>query len=236
MSHVLNSAIKKGLTMPHHTPWKKSRKYGDIYGGRQRPKFADNIRRRVHSLKRPEPGQNLPILIEENPSRDFFHPLSANEAVHVIKSLPKRDWHGITHVWLRRPRKTDYDQGCLPFACYMTGSGVRVVVLYAWSNDLVFDYGFQRPQQKYIKEYSSFGAVLIKQKGRWKISWNENAVRRFCVHVLFHEVGHHVDYYRRRLSRANNKSVEEFAEQYAFVKSPNGTYVFNELENNRLYQ
>ncbi len=222
--------------MPHHTPWKKSRKYGDIYGGRKRLKVADNIRRRVHSLDRPQPGQSLPILIEDNPSRDFFHPLSGKEALDVVRSLPKREWDGITHVWLRRPRKSDYDQGRLPFACFMTGSGVRVVVLYAWSKDMVFDYGYRKPEQKYVKEYSSFGAVLIKQNGRWKISWNENAMRKFCIHVLFHEVGHHVDYYRRRFSPGNDKSIEEFAEQYAFLKSANGTYIFNQLENEKLYQ
>jgi len=220
--------------MPRYTPWKKSRKYGDIYGGRRRLKMSDNIRRRVHSLKKPNQGENLPILIEDNPSRDFFHPLSGNEALKVVRSLPKKDWKGITHVWLRRPIKSDYINGKLPFAWFMTGRGVRAVVIFAWPNEMVFDYGVRRPESKYVKEYSSFGAVLVKEKSRWKIIWNENSIRKFCIHVIYHEVGHHVDYFYRRFSKANGKSIEEFAEQYAYAKAVTGSYIFNELENRRL--
>ncbi|HEX3132222.1 MAG TPA: hypothetical protein VHX44_01425, partial [Planctomycetota bacterium] len=67
--------------MQHHsrkeTAWRKNRKFSDIHGGRTSLKLTDGIFRRVHALKRPAPGDQLPLFISENPSRDFFHPLDA---------------------------------------------------------------------------------------------------------------------------------------------------------------
>ena len=73
------------------TAWKKSRKFGDIYGGRQRVKLADNIFHRAHGLQKPGASEALPILIEDNPSRDFFFPISAQEANEALKVLPKEE-------------------------------------------------------------------------------------------------------------------------------------------------
>jgi hypothetical protein len=50
------------------TAWKKSRKLGDVHGGRTAPKITDKIFNRAHSLQRPAPRQATPILIEDNPS------------------------------------------------------------------------------------------------------------------------------------------------------------------------
>ena len=35
------------------TAWKKSRKFGDVKGGRKRPKLADNIFKRQHNFSAP---------------------------------------------------------------------------------------------------------------------------------------------------------------------------------------
>ena len=45
------------------TAWKKSRTFGDLKGGRVKPKLADKIFARTHSLQRPSPGDGLPIFI-----------------------------------------------------------------------------------------------------------------------------------------------------------------------------
>lgn len=56
-------------------------------------------------------------------------------------------------------------------------------------------------------------------------------LRRFWVHVLYHEVGHHVDWYGRHFSKANRLQVEEFADQYAMRFTKTGTYELNRLNN-----
>lgn len=42
---------------------KKSRKFGDIYGGRTRPRLNDNIFQKAHSLKRPAINQEQPMYL-----------------------------------------------------------------------------------------------------------------------------------------------------------------------------
>jgi len=38
---------------PKQTRWKKSRKFGDVFGGRRYPKIADKVFNRAHSLNKP---------------------------------------------------------------------------------------------------------------------------------------------------------------------------------------
>jgi hypothetical protein len=58
-----------------HTAWKENRKFGDVHGGRSHPKITDNIFNRLHSFSRPGPHDPTPILVEDNPSSDYFFPL-----------------------------------------------------------------------------------------------------------------------------------------------------------------
>ncbi len=219
--------------MPMHTPWKKSRKFGDIYGGRKNLKFSDNIFQRLHSIKRPNPGDELPILIEDNPSRDFFFPLSGQEVLQALHGLPKHDREGITHVWLRRFKKVDFIEGKTPFAWFCCGSGVRAIVLFPWPNDLTISYGAKRPSNKVINEFERYGAKLEKSGKNWISKWSIESVRKYYIQgILYHEVGHHIDRYYRLWSSANSKEIEEYADQYAIAKTANATHVFNRLQKN----
>jgi hypothetical protein len=216
-----------------YTAWKKSRKFGDIYGGREHLKLRDNIFARAHSLKAPELDDELPILIQENPSRDFFFPLTREEALDVLKSLPKSDYEGITHLWLRRAKKKEFTKGTLPLAEFVCGSGVRAIILYPWRRDLVQEFGERKPSSRVISEYQKYlDEKPNKIDGQWQLKWNEEALRRFYIDIIYHEVGHHIDQYFRRWSKANNKQLEEFADQYAFQKASTARYVFNRLQKN----
>ena len=216
------------------TAWRKNRRFGEIHGGRLRRKLTDNIFERLHSLERPSPGVELPILIEENPSRDFFFPLSGRETIAALEALPKKDTSGITHVWLRRVRKTDYVAGELPLATFICGSGVRLITLFPWPRDRTLRLGRRKPTQRLIREYSAFDAELLQEDGRWCFRFSEDALRRFYVeHLLYHEVGHHVDWYRRHWSPANAREGEEAANQYAMAKSRTATHILNRLEKQR---
>lgn len=213
------------------TPWKKSRTFGDIYGGRERRKFADNIFARAHSLERPSPNEELPILIEDNPSRDFFFPLSGKEIVEALKSLPKRDYEGITHIWLRRLKKSDFINRSQPLAWFACGSGVRLITLYPWPNSMELSLGQKRPSNRIVNETERYGGVIRKRGREWVSEWSLASLRQFYLQgILFHEVGHHIDLYYRHFSDANIKELEEFADQYALAKTATATYVFNRLE------
>ena len=211
-----------------HTAWKKNRKLGDVYGGRKHPKITDRIFHCAHSLSPPGPHQETPILIQDNPSSDYFFPHTAEECRDAIAALPKRDHSGVTHLWLRRPSATDRRRG-LPLAEFICGRGVRLITMYPWRKDMRLCLGRNKPPGKVANEYTRFGAPPFKQGGWWYVEFAMADLRRFWVHVLYHEVGHHVDWYDRHWSKANTKKQEEFADQYAMNFTKTGTHVLNRL-------
>jgi len=197
-----------------------------------RLRFEDNIFNRAHSLKQPNINDDLPILIQDNPSRDFFFPLSVEEVFEALKALPKNEYEGITHIWLRRLKKTDFINNEKPLAEFICGSGVRVIVLYPWERTMLQNFGVKKPSNRKINEYQRYGVDIKKSGNSWKCKWNINNLRKYYINnLLYHEVGHHVDWYFRYWSKANLKQVEEFADQYAIQKTATATHVFNRLRN-----
>ncbi len=92
-------------------------------------------------------------------------------------------------------------------------------------------YGSTRPANKLIKEAEGYGAEILKEGNQWVSKWSLEALKKFYIQgILFHEVGHHVDYYYRHFTRANSKQVEEFAEQYAIARTATATHVYNNLK------
>ena len=217
------------LRSKKHTAWRRNRKFGDVYGGRSRRKIANGIFNRAHSLSPPLSGQVTPIVIQDNPSRDYFFPLSAEECVEALRALPRGDFAGITHLWLRRPGGADR-RGGLPLAEFICGSGVRLIVLYPWRSDRRLCLGRERPVGKVSKEFSRFGAAPFKHRGWWYAQFSGPELRRYCVHILYHEVGHHVDWYRRSWTAANVAQTEEAAEQYAVRFTEVGADVLSRYE------
>jgi hypothetical protein len=202
------------------TAWKKSRKFGDVKGGRVRPKLADNIFARAHSLQRPSGDMELPIFITDNPSRDYFFPIGEDEVRRELAHLPSKDWRGITHIWFRRFKKTDYEANELPLAEFSCGSGVRLITLYPWPRSLEWGHGDKKPPAALRRVLERYGAELAIRDGEWISRWEEPALKNFYVeHLLFHEIGHHVDWYSRHWSKANRRTLEEAADQYAFGKT-----------------
>lgn len=213
------------------TSWKKSRKYGDIHGGRTRLRLNDNIFKRCHSLKRPGESDLLPILIEDNPSRDYFFPLTAHEVEEAVKALPKQDYEEITHIWLRRFKKTEFETGKMPLAEFTCGSGVRAIILYPVPRNMVLDLGSKKPSGRKLKELGRWCSDIRTKDGRWSARWQLSELRKYYINtLLYHEIGHHVDWYRQ-WSKANRKQAEEFADQYAIQKLATTTQVFNLLED-----
>jgi hypothetical protein len=217
-----------------HTAWKKSRKFGDIYGGRTRLRLNDSIFKRAHSLKRPAESDKLPILIQDNPSREFFFPISAEEALKAVNALPKKDTQGITHIWLRRFKKSSYEKRKLPLAEFICGSGVRVIILYPFPRTMVQVLGLKKPSSRKLKELKEWCSDIEYRNNKWVAIWQLPNLRKYYINqLLYHEVAHHIDWYYRHWSKANHKQAEEFADQYAMQKLATATYVFNRLERLR---
>jgi hypothetical protein len=202
------------------TAWKKSRKFGDLKGGRMRPKLADNIFARAHSLQRPSAGHELPIYITDNPSRDYFFPIGPDEIQRELAHLPRKDWSRITHIWFRRFKKAEYEANELPLAEFSCGSGVHLITIYPWPRSLEWYHGHKKPTAPMCRLFDRYGSELVARGGEWISKWEESSLKDFYIeYLLFHEIGHHVDRYSRTWSKANHRSLEEAADQYAFSKT-----------------
>ena len=203
-----------------HTAWKKSRKFGDIKGGRSTLKLNSGLLRRVHSLVAPGKYETLPVVRVDNPSRDYFFPLSATEVLQELKRLPQAHVANITHIWLRRFKKTEYERGELPLASFMAGSGARVIVLYPWPVDMRLSLGRRKPGKRVLKMYAPYSEALVKTRKGWFLEFTEAALKDLYIELLlYHEVGHHIDWHRRRWTAANVRQLEEFADQYAYERT-----------------
>jgi hypothetical protein len=177
------------------TPWKKSRTFGDIYGGRQRRRMTDNIFNRLHSLTPPGPLDERPLVLEDNPSRDFVFPVTGQQVLERLRSFPAPDTEDITHIWLRRVPTRSY--AGLPFADLIAGSGVTVIVIYPWASDLLVRFGPTRPTSKILKSFAPWTTDLRKVDRQWCLAWDREAMERYTLdHVLPEMVGQHVAWQR----------------------------------------
>jgi hypothetical protein len=135
-------------------PWRKSRTFGDVYGGRSRNRVTDGIFNRAHSIDPPGAHDALPIVLEDNPSKKMVFPAPSKKIVERIQSLPEQDVAGITHLWLRRAKPSEHEAGAIPFGEFICGSRVRMIVVYPWPSDLTLHFGRTRPPSQKLREFA----------------------------------------------------------------------------------
>lgn len=209
------------------TAWKKNRKFGDVKGGRTFPKITDRIFNRKHSLRKPNPTDELPIFIKDNPSKDFYFPVTEDEILERIIQLPTEHREKITHIWLRKVKKDDYEKCEEAQAIFICGSGVNLIVLNAFPTNLKMSLGHKKPTKRILKSYSEWSQDLhFDEKNQmWFLQWNTETIRDYYLNsLLLHEIGHHVDFmFHRVWSKANERQKEDFADNYARIWSSNKT-------------
>lgn len=203
------------------TAWKKSRKFGDVKGGRTFPKITDRIFNRQHSLQKPNKDDELPIFIKDNPSKSFYFPVNETEISERINQLPIERRENITHVWLKKVDQEDYEKGDSLQGMFICGSGINLIVLSAFPKNLKMIFGAKKPLKKELKLYSNWCKDLRfdESKNFWYLQWENEKIRDYYLnHLLLHEIGHFVEsVYERFWSKANNRKSENFADNFARI-------------------
>lgn len=209
------------------TAWKKNRKFGDVKGGRTRPKLVNDIFNRQHNLEAPKENEATPIFIQDNPSRDFFFPISIEEIKKILEKLPQEHTQNLTHIWLRKINNQEKEKSIQ--GCFICGSGVNLIVIYPFPKDLKMTFGKKRPSSKELKWYSNYNPELIEENGYWQLVWTEDKIKQYYLEGLFlHEMGHKIDsVYQRYWSKAYKQKAEKFADNFAYYW---GHKVRNEIE------
>jgi hypothetical protein len=200
------------------TAWKKSRKFGDVKGGRKRVRLADNIFERKHSMLPPSENEETPIFIADNSSRDLYFPVTVDEIKEFLGRLPKEHTENITHIWLRKMTNKEYEKEGRFQGVFICGNGVNLIILYPFSKSLEMNFGDKKPSNKTLKWYAAFEPELIYKNGNWILNWTEDKIKRYYLEgLLLFEIGSQLDsVYRRFWSKANGKKTEDFAGDYAF--------------------
>lgn len=196
------------------TPWKKSRTYGDIYGGRQRRRNTDNIFNRLHSLSPPGPLDERPLVVQDNPSRNFVFPATGTRLLERPRALPGEDTEDITHLWLRKAPSRD--QNNVPFGDCVAGSGVVAIVVYPWPVDQHLRLGRTRPTAKTLRAFAPWSTDLRKIDRTWCLRWDREAIERYTLdHVLTEMVGYRVAWHRNQWSGTSGRRADAQAASYA---------------------
>lgn len=204
------------------TAWKKSRKFGDVKGGRKYPKITDNIFNRQHNLEPLLPFEASPKFVVDNPSRDFFFPVNVNEIKDFLKQLPIKHVELLTHIWLRKISTKEYNNEGNVQGCFISGSGVRLIVLHPFPKHLTMNFGRKKPVKRILKWYSDFEPDLVNKNNEWLLVWTEEKIKRYYLEgLLLHEIGHQIDSLNARYwSKGYTlQKAENYADNYAFYWS-----------------
>ena len=202
-----------------HTAWKKNRKFGDVMGGRKKSKLADNIFNRQHNLSAPLEGEEKPIFIVDNPSRDFYFPVTIEEVIETIKQLPKDQTDHLTHIWFQKIKKSDYLSGETFQGCFICGNGVYLIVLHPFPRDDKMRLGKCKPLNKTLNYYKDYSTNIGTDKDGWYLLWTEEQIKRYYLEsLLLHELGHSIDsFHKKYWSKATNRKKENWADNYVAV-------------------
>ena len=158
------------------TAWKKNREFGDIMGGRCRRKLDGNVFVRYHSFHRPTEFDELPIIVVDNPSRDYYFPVTPDEIKAALSSPPETSI--VTHVWLRKhSKKNDF------FVEAIKGSGVGLITLYPLLKDHRHYWGKKKPEDKDIRWYGPY-AQMKEMKDGWYAVFTESSAKDFFLEKL----------------------------------------------------
>ena len=159
------------------TAWKKNREFGDKMGGRGRLKLDDNIFAREHSFHAPTEFDEVPIVMVDNTSRDYYFPVSPEEIRMALSNLPNSDI--VTHIWLRKHNKkrSNYEVESIK------GSGVFLISLYPVLIDNRHFLGKEKPLEKDVRWYSPY-AKVVETKDGWYAVFTDASAKEYYLNGL----------------------------------------------------
>jgi hypothetical protein len=175
------------------TAWKKNREWGQLFGGRTRRRWTDNIVARLHTLTAPGEGAVLPIVMHDNPSSELYFPIEAHEYLAVLRALPPAATAGITHIVLRRGVPLDR-RTYQPCCNYVRGSGVCALFVLPWTKSRreVLPHG--RPTGAFASELARFGGQFQRRGAKWFVQFSRDDLRAYALHCFLCIVAHHAGY------------------------------------------
>jgi len=192
-------------------PVRRNRKIGKTQGGRVRDGRSVEKRSRVVTQdiwtrlsEAPEKGF---IVLRENPSRDYFHPVTEDDIRSALSRLPKRVVRPLKAVLLSRLSARDAWRGVEARRRY------QCVVLYAFPRSMEMVWPGATFSDAAQRHYQPWGSAWSVRDGCTILTWTVEELRRYYLfHLLLHEIGHlnqpPFHSLKRRESYAENFALE----------------------------
>ena len=213
------------MAQKHQARWEKNKAIGGIVSGRSHLATADKVFDRVRTIEAPHPKDQLPIYMTDNIPKDVFFPVDEQEIRDTLAKLPKDDVKGITHIWLRKAKASEFRNGRSPLAEYIAIDGVNLIAFYPWPEHLRMPLTKKLPDA-ILNRYRRWSPQMSSNKGKWLLEWQPDTAKDFCLSDLIrHEVAVHVEFTAKHAARSSRQPMIELPIQYA-----NQRYIEENLE------
>ena len=190
-----------------HSPTRRGKKIGLTQGGRVWNGEPHEKWSRVFPPNTWEQLSNATgelRIVEENPSKNYFHPCSPGQIRSVLNELPTTLTEEIRAIVLRRVPRIDEKlmiDARRQFQCIILNSFPRNLRII-WA---------EKPSQRIVRHMNIWCDNWSEEDGDWVLQWTHGKIRSYYLyHLLLHEIGHIVDWRHNQRNRR-----EGFAENFA---------------------
>jgi len=176
-----------------------------VTGGKAQEKWTRFFGHHIwHQLSELECDGSNCTIIQENPSKNFYHPCSPEDYRALLSELPQELTSGLKAIILRRPPASDQRLGIEArrrFSCV-------IINAFPTSNQMVWNIA---PTDRDIRHYKPWCSSWVQSEGKWVLQWSDSEIRRYYLfHLFLHELGHINQPMFHALKRR-----EDFAESFA---------------------
>lgn len=165
-------------------------------------------------------SEDVKIKYYETPLHDeFIRPCSLEDIVETLQTVPERFLKSLCGIYspggTRKQAQVAYSRK-FRYGAYCRG----FITLFPFPKKLLKQY-FPSPPAPHIQhEYYRSHVKTYQQGNSWVVEFDEAALRTFYLKdVLLHEIGHHLDWLRRKkMEKLTEEFAQWFASEYGFKK------------------
>lgn len=182
------------MPKPKQARWQKQTRFDE-----ENPSH-DRIFDRVSGLKKPGPRATTPEFIEDNLPKDVFFPVTQDDIRGMFDALPAENLTGITHIWLRKAKSSEFRSGRIPLAEYVRTEDICLIALYPWPENMQTPLT-GKPGDAILSRYKRWAPELMSHKAKWLIKWRPETVGDFYLNELLKgEINHHAEMQQKMLA------------------------------------
>jgi hypothetical protein len=150
---------------------------------------------------------------------DFIRPWHVADVEKTLRGVPTQCLKGISRIILLGGTKKQNQTAWSKMFRYGAYSMTGWIALSAYPKRMMTMY-HDGPIQPHLQQGYQRTLTKTRQEGdQWFVEFDEESLKRFYMqYTLIHEIGHHVDWCRRKHWRdVTEEFAEWFAREYGFV-------------------